>query len=163
MKSGWRASWHTAATLAAGVVSFGLLGTGHATTSLYSGWNDGQIITSGQNIVVLRVSPGSYLIHGNVNLDQDDVKVVTVTCKLLTGEDHDDQTLRLAANGGQNLDQGVFSMQVVRQFASAGLIRLTCSFPASQSTKMRSKFSKITAIRIDGTFCNQHTPADCRD
>jgi len=145
------------------MVCFGLLGTGHAATSLFSAWNDGQIITNGQNIVVLRVPSGTYLIHGNVSLDQNDTKVVTVTCKLLTGEDHDDQTLRLAADGVQRLDQGVFSMQVTRHFTSDGLIWVACSFPPSQSTNMRSKFAKITALRIDGAFCNEHTPADCRE
>jgi hypothetical protein len=80
MKIGWRVSRPIATMLAAGVACFGLLGTGHAATSLYSAWNDGQVITSGQNIAVLRVPSGAYLIHGNINLDQNDDKVVTVTC-----------------------------------------------------------------------------------
>jgi hypothetical protein len=135
-----------------------------AVTDVFATFLDAGSVGSGSPIVTLNVPSGKYAIFAKLGLDQDDsTKVVTVVCKLQAGLDFDQDHIRLAPSGAQNLDNAAIPFQVVHSFrpGTNNPITLSCTFKASQSVLLSFRFAKITAIRIDGILCNRVSPANC--
>jgi hypothetical protein len=137
----------------------------YAASDAFATFKDAGSIGSGSPIITLSVPIGRYAIFSKINLDQDTAnKVVTVNCTLKAGADFDRDVIRLAGSGAGNLDNGAIPLQIVHVFPRGSLsttIVLSCTFTAAQSGLMSFRFAKITAIRIDGLFCNKPSPAVC--
>jgi hypothetical protein len=135
-----------------------------AETDVFSTFADAGSIGSGSPIITLNVPGGRYAIFAKLGLEQDDTtSLVTVTCTLRAGGDFDRDLIRLAPSGLNRLDLAVIPFQVVHAFrpGTNNNIILSCTFTAAQSSLMSFRFAKITAIRVDGLFCNKPSPAVC--
>ena len=134
-----------------------------AESDIFATLRDAGTIISGSPILDLTVPPGKYAIFAKINLDQDDPKsTVTVDCSLqIAGVVRDRNVIRLQRSADKYLDNAAIPFQLAVDCAFDCQISLTCKFIKSESNKVSFRFAKMTAIRIDGSFCEKPSPAVC--
>ena len=135
----------------------------HAETDVFSTFKDAGTIASEDPIITLNVPGGNYAIFAKIGLDQDDPDApVTVVCRLQAGKDFDLDHVRLQRSHQKNVDNAAIPLQVVHAFpggSNDNKITLSCKFALAESDNLALRFAKITALRVDGLFCNKPSPA----
>lgn len=140
-----------AAVAALSVALFAQPQLGHAATDVFAVFADNGPVDG--VVASLFVPAGAYAINAKVNLDNDDQFLRNVVCNLGAGGDFDENAVRLEADGGSNVDQAVVAHQLVHISPNGTNISLFCS-AGFNPERVRAKFAKITAIRIDGALSN---------
>jgi hypothetical protein len=133
-----------------------------ATSDVFATSRKSGSVVSGEPIVELGVPVGKYAFLAKINLDQDSKSFVTVECTLsMAGIPLDRNVIRLQPSGLKSVDNLAMPFQAVEELATNVTIHLTCTFPPEDSSQLSFRFAKITAMRLDGKFCEKPTPAIC--
>lgn len=118
-------------------------------SSAYSTWNDGPIISSflDREIIRLDVPAGSYVFVAKAWLDHNSGTTVTAECTLTTDFAFDQARVGLASTASR-LDTASVTMTVVHTFTAPGTAILECD-ELSASANLSVYDAKITAIEVN--------------